>query len=338
MKISNINLLLHNINDNGKVEIYKYYDLCNPKKLTIKNKSILLFEANNYHYECSPGYAKYFIDLGFYVDLLIHKSGRDSFCLFEQKDKIRLFIYDSLDQINLFSYNLSIYMKKYNFIVIQTIHSMVIKTISNLGLLSNKKSIFIFHYTYYYDILNFSNIENQKRIWTLGHFPIGLRVVPFYFGKINLKEKNRKTRFFTVSTVDRNYNFLISASEKIKEENLDFEVVVVGSKKHLSAKNINNKTRENFIFKYNANFPTLYNQIYNSDYIIITLDPDRNEIFNNKKVTGSAQLSYGFLKPVLIEEHFKNIYNMTPDNSFIYNKNNFYNVMKNAILLNTIYW
>ena len=54
-------------------------------------------------------------------------------------------------------------------------------------------------------------------------------------------------------------------------------------------------------------------------------------MYKNKKVTGAAQLSYGFLKPALINEYYKNIYNMTTENSFIYNKTNFYNVMKDAI-------
>ena len=261
----------------------------------------------------------------------MHKIGKNSFYFYEQKDKIRMFLYDNLSQINLLSHNFSIQMNKYDFIVIQTVNTMTKKTLFDLGLLNNKKSIFIFHHTYYYNIMKFSKIENQNRIWTLGNFYVGLRVVPFYIGNFKIKNKNKKTRFFVVSTILRNYTFLVSASEKIKEENLDFEIIVIGKWKTLSINDINNKTRKNYIFKYGVDFPILYQEVYNSDYIIITLDPDNNEMYKNKKVTGAAQLSYGFLKPALINEYYKNIYNMTTENSFIYNKTNFYNVMKDAI-------
>ena len=85
------------------------------------------------------------------------------------------------------------------------------------------------------------------------------------------------------------------------------------------------------IFNYNVDFPIFYKDVYNCDFIILTLDPEYNKEYKNRKVTGSAQLSYGFVKPVLINENFKNIYNITSENSFIYNEKNFYNIMKNAI-------
>ena len=78
------------------MEIYPFYELL---KINIKNHSILIFEPNKYHHECSPGFSKYFIDLGFNVDLLIHNNGIDSFCLFEEKKNIRLFIFNSLKDI-----------------------------------------------------------------------------------------------------------------------------------------------------------------------------------------------------------------------------------------------
>ena len=316
-----------------KIKIYKFNDILN---LTIKNKTILLFEPNSFHYECSPGYAKYFIDLGYNVDILMHISGIDAFEYFENKDKIRLFIYNELEQINSYSKIFRSQFSVYSYIVIQTISTYSININSNLGLLNNDKVIYVFHFTYYYEIHHFSAIKNQNRIWTLGHFPIGLQVVPFYAGKFKLRNKNRKTRFFVVSTIYRNYNYLVSASEKLKNDNLDFEVFVVGKVKQFSLKNINEKIRDNFIFNYKVNFKLLYKIIYYSDFIIITLDPDNkhDNIFKNKKVTGAAQLSLGFLKPVLINKYFLQNYDISQSNCLIYDKTNFYDVMKKAILLN----
>lgn len=329
------NLLLNqDLIDENEVKLYPFYEIIN---IHIDNKTILIFEPNSFHYECTPGYAKYFVDLGYNVDVLMQKSGQDSFCLFEQKEKIRLFLYDDLKEINFFSFNLSYIFNFYSFIIVQTVSTAKIKTISNLGLLNHRNVIYVFHYTYYYKKLNYFKYNiNQNRIWILGNFQLGLRVVPHYIGKMKLRDKNKKTRFFTVSTSSRNYNNLIAASQRIKEENLNFDIVVVGKSKKLSIKNINEKIKKNFLFSYRINFYTLYKLLQSSDFIILTMDPDNkgDESYKNQRVTGAAQLSYGFLKPVLINEYYKYIYNMTKENSFLYNKNNFYNIMKEAVLLN----
>ena len=314
----------------------KVYQLSKLSKWNIKDKTILLFEPNHYHYECSPGYAKYFVDLGYNVDVLMKKQGKDSFYFFENKDKIRLFIYDNLKQIRNYAKVLRSHFRSYSYIVIQTISTKTFGTISKLGLNRNDKAIYIFHFTKYYKILHFSSIKNINRVWTLGNFSVGLQVVPFYIGNLKLKNKNKRTRFFTVSTVSRQYNYLISAFEKLKDNNFDFDVIVVGKVKRFSTKNISEKLKDNFIFNYKVNYETLYKLVYSSDYIIITLDPDdkKNRIFKNKKVTGSAQLSLGFIKPALINKYFQDKYDMNEENSFPFDKINIYNTLKKAILFN----
>ena len=321
------------INGFKKVKVYQLSKL---SKWNIKDKTILLFEPNHYHYECSPGYAKYFVDLGYNVDVLMKKQGKDSFYFFENKDKIRLFIYDNLKQIRNYAKVLKSHFRSYSYIVIQTLSTKTFGTISKLGLNRNGKVIYIFHFTYYYKILHFSSIKNKNRVWTLGNFSVGLQVVPFYIGNLKLKNKNKRTRFFTVSTVSRQYNYLISAFEKLKDNNFDFDVIVVGKVKRFSTKNISEKLKDNFIFNYKVNYETLYKLVYSSDYIIITLDPDdkKNRIFKNKKVTGSAQLSLGFIKPALINKYFQDKYDMNEENSFPFDKKNIYNTLKKAVLFN----
>ena len=126
------------------ITIYKLEDILNLNYIK-KNHTILIFEPHIYHFECSPGYAKYFIDLGFNVDILMHFSGMDAFCLFENKKKIRLFLYKNIRQINSLSKTISLFMRYYSFILIQTISSKSIKIVSKLGLLNIKKSIYVFH-------------------------------------------------------------------------------------------------------------------------------------------------------------------------------------------------
>ena len=214
----------------------------------IKNKTILIFEAHKSHYECTPGFAKYLIDFGYNVDIIMNEYGKDTFNFAEYKDKIRLMIYNTQQEISSLSNKLRNIFINYSSIIIETATPDLIPMLSELELLQNDKVIYVFHFTKYFYYFNFSNYINPYRIWTLGNFEIGNQVNPHYFGKFKIKNKNKRTRFFTVSTRNRNYNFLISASEKLREENFDFEIVMTGSKLGFSNKSIiNEKLKNNFI-------------------------------------------------------------------------------------------
>ena len=41
----------------------------------IKNNTVLIFEPAFYHQECTPGFAKYFLDLGYNVDAILDVFG-----------------------------------------------------------------------------------------------------------------------------------------------------------------------------------------------------------------------------------------------------------------------
>ena len=78
-------------------------------RTTMKNNSILLFEKNNFHYECTPGYVQYFLDLVYNVDLITTKIGNESIIFFEPTKKIRFF---KLDDSNKY-YEKEEYVKKF---------------------------------------------------------------------------------------------------------------------------------------------------------------------------------------------------------------------------------
>ena len=179
-----------------------------------------------------------------------------------------------------------------------------------------------------------SNFYNQNRIWSLGNLKNTLYVNPHYYGDIKIRNKNKRTKFFITSTIKRNYKDLILAAEKIKKENLDFEVIVIGKEKTFSKKELSENLKENFKFKYQVIFKDLYEAIYSSDYIIINLYPHykNNDIFRSKRLTGALQLSFGFLKPPLIHYRFAEFYNMSSKNSFLFDNSNFYEIMREAIL------
>ena len=312
--------------------MYQFSDLFHCTK---KNNTILIFEPDNCHHECTPGYSKYFIDLGYNVDILFHFSGISSFYLFHKVSNIRLFIFNDLKQIKDNTKNLSSIIKNYDFFLLETTDYNKKKLNIDLGLFKINNSIFVFHYMTFIDA-DYSKYLNKSRIWTLGNVSKGLQVNPHYFGNITIKCKNNKVRFFLTSTYKRNYDYIIKAVEKLKHDNLNFEIIITGRTTTFNKQKVPQNISDYFIFKLNISYNDMYHEIENSDYIIITLDPQNSFDYQYKsiRVTGSMQLVLGFLKPALINEEFAGFYSLNNENSLIYNNYNFYDIMKKAILLN----
>ena len=305
-------------------------------KCNIKSNTILIFEPSGYHMECTPGYTKYFLDLGYNVDIIFENSGVNTFWLFNLLENIRIFTFHKLSLFSVYSKEFQLIFKNYSYIVIETTEHFKNKTFVDLGFFKMNNTIFIVHQFEYISSTGISNFYSQNRIWSLGNLQKTLYVNPHYYGDIKIRKKNKRTKFFITSTPLRNYNDLISAAKEIKKENLDFEVIVIGKVKIVSKKELPENIKENFKFKYCLNFKDLYKAVFSSDYIIINLYPNykNNDIFRKERLTGASQLAFGFLKPPLIHKSFAQFYNMSSNNSFLFDSSNFYEIMRQAILLN----
>lgn len=330
-----ISVIIKNLSNNTKnsIEVKSFYELLNT---TIKKNTILIFEPNKYHHECTPGYAKYFIDLGYNVDILMHISGINSMILFDEIGNIRLFTFMNKNQIIKDYKNFTFIIQNYyDYILLQSTDKTKKNLYKKLNLLNINNSIFVFHEISFADI-NYSKYFAQNRIWTLGNMSKGIQVNPHYFGNIKIKKKNKKTRFFITSTAHRNYKNLIKSVKKLKKENFNFDLIVTGRSKRFGSEKIPKIIKKNFIFKHKVSYIELYKDIESSDYIIIPLDPNsENDIqYKTTKVTGSIQLVYGFLKPAIINENFSEFYQLNDKNSLIYNDYNLYEIMKKSILIN----
>ena len=330
-----ISMIIKNLSNNKKnsIEVRPFNELFN---ITIKRNTILIFEPNKYHHECTPGYTKYFIDLGYNVDILMHILGINSMILLDEIENIRLFTFKNRDQIMKNYKNLAFIIQNYyDYVLLQSTDKNKKSLYIKLNLLNVNNSIFVFHEISWADIYYIKYFA-QNRIWTLGNISKGIQVNPHYFGNIKIKGKNKKTRFFITSTAYRNYKNLIESVKKLKKENFNFDLIVTGRSKRFGSKKIPKIIKKNFIFKYKVSYSELYKYIQSSDYIIIPLDPNsENDIlYKTTKASGSIQLVYGFLKPAIINENFSEFYQLNDKNSLLYNNHNLYEIMKKSILLN----
>ena len=210
--------------------------------------TVLIFEPNIFHHECLPGYSKYFVDLGYNVDLLLHYSGIDSLCLFENMERVRLFTFTELRKISLFAKKLSKIIQNYSFVLVQSTDSNKLDLYKKLDFLNMNNSIFVFHALNNIDI-NYLEYYKQNRIWTIGNFSIGLQVNPHYFGNINIKDKRDKVVFFMTSSYKRNYKDLIESSVRLKKENYNFEIIITGRSNDINSNKIPKILKNIFVFK-----------------------------------------------------------------------------------------
>lgn len=112
--------------------------------IDIRYNSILLLELFHYHYECSPGFSKYFIDLGYNVDIIMNKIGITSFFVFESIDKVRIFFYDYKEDIEKDVDEFKLILTKYTYILLETTEPKDLALYNNLNLANTVKRALIF--------------------------------------------------------------------------------------------------------------------------------------------------------------------------------------------------
>jgi len=339
---TDIDLLeLSNLQTNEHINDYKYgiknvNTLDNFISCRVKKNTVIIFEGNNHHQECIPGFAKYFIDLGYNVDILVMKGYENALFTFYPDEKVRLFIFDDEKQVKSNSRLLRIKFKMYDYIFINSGEPGKIGLLTDLGALYSKNTLLVAHDVSWVTQMG-QYLYDEGRVVTIGNFLKGIQVVPQYFGEIPIRDKNTKTRFFITSTMNRQYNYLFEAIKTLDKEGLEFDIVAVGYSDSLP-KALDGQPEEikkHIELKYHLPFDEMYKVIEEVDYIIITLDPRNRDVqkFRDNRATGSTQVSYGFLKPSIIHEEFAPKYYLTEDDSFIYNQNNFTDVLRKAIKL-----
>lgn len=307
-----------------------------------KSKKVLLLEFNPYHHECMPGYTKYFLDLGYQVDIFILSNYENCFSKFERDKNLKIYTFTNYDEIYENSMILSTIIEKYKFVFLNSIEAPQ-KPLNEIEIYQKPNTLAVAHTIltlqpdigwYYRDI--FQNFIKERRIVTLGNFNLGTYVNPHYFGKIDKHEKNEKTNFIAIGNVhscNRNYDILIDSVKKLKEKNLDFKVTIVG---RLGSLEVPPEIKEYFDQKGRVSYAGLYNEVENSDYILMLIDPNNihHLRYKNTNASGNIQLAYGFTKPTVISNVFSDFYKLNDNNSITYSSDNLAAAMEKAILIN----
>lgn len=309
----------------------------------IKPKTVLIIELNDCHWETMPGLCKYFLELGYNVDLLTRSPAEKIFDninspsvnVFECKNKtfdkiFRTFDFSKYERI---IYNSKIvYFHKKGFDKYEFDLSEYYDNIPK-GI---RENIYLQHH-----IERYYESPNDKQIILAN--PSGDKnlencVVNAHYFKDDVligQHKNETVNFISIGELSqkrRNSSLLINAVKSLNEKGIDnFKVTIIGNGE-LSEVPVD--TRKYFHILGRVDYQTMFNEIEKSDFILTLLDPDLEDHkrYMNCGTSGTFQLVYGFLRPCLIHKTFGDIYGFDSSNSLIYESNDtMYQSMINAI-------
>lgn len=304
----------------------------------VRKNSIALIESNSCHGETLPSYIKYFNKLGYKVDIFLGKNFIDE-KLLDNIDRKKNKIYKITHKILKTLIKLNKFIK-YKHIVFNTSVLYSFKNdkgidvrIENIYNFNPKNLITVEH--------NINNITKEKlskdNFIMLYNFKENKMVNPHYFQEVSCKNKNEKTKFVVIGNIDhgrRNYDLLIKVVQQLIERGYEnFEVNIIGAL--FETFEVPDEFLKYIAVKGRLNFPDMYREIENSDFILPLLDiknPEHVDYIQNK-VTGSYQLSLGFLKPMIINETFANFYNLNEKNAITYKANELTNAIEKGILI-----
>ncbi len=322
----------------------------------IKENTFLLWEpCTESHGEIIPGFAKYLLDLGYEVSVLMNPKRRKEglFCKFSHP---KLF-FNNLELDEIIYYLSKNGLKSLNILnnmgkTAKRAKGIIITTARNVSLENSKyedrtsffkpdDSVFLVEHDVKWpidnafwrdDIITLAPIDYKKQK--------SIVVNPHYFGTFDLKNtktKNNIKNLIIIGTLDckrRNFSQLFNTLDEIVNNEAksccNFKITVIGSgdyniiPKHL---------RKFFDIKGRLDFKNMYQNILNSDFILPLLDEniDAHKRYITTGTSGAFQLSFGFNKPCIISEKFAIFRFLNANNTVIYAENNLKNGILNAL-------
>ncbi len=305
----------------------------------IHENTVAIVETNTFHAETLPGYVHYFKELGYNVDVFLTFENAVERPFARMHYEFRVFVGSNMEIQKWIQREK---MNQYKLIFFSTqFFNNIIYLPSTLPVTCHNKVIAIDHAIeksaiWARDESLFWQMRNNGLTATLSQTEGYNRINPHYFGDIAITPKNlEKTVFVTVGSIKpcfKNHSLLIDAVGHLVNSGIqDFTVYIIGSGDIDIPQNL-----KEYIQKLGRlDFPTMYSEIEKADYILALLDPlvEAHHSYLKGMTSGTVQLALGFRKPILINEEFAKVYNLSQNDSIIYSSDYLSSAMKQAIQL-----
>lgn len=324
----------------------------------VRDKSVLIIEPHPYHAETLPGNAKYFADLGYNVDIFMTGENEREHPMCRCPEIARVFTGTLHD---LESFLMLDYITKYDFVFFNSITyrcSQYVPSMLNMHKIPKYGILGVEHDVLWRACDNFTELNKMidtKRLFVLSDVDKIPRMNPHWFGDVKITPKKDKVTFIAVGVIDtsvKNHQIIVDAVNQLLANDItNFEIVVIGRGKMDLPENVKKYVR----LCGRLNFPDMFAEIENADFLLGLLDFNnlQHHRYLQGQASGSVQLSYGFQKPLIMNEVFARHYGFCDDDSIMYSENdlggamiraykmseNEYKVMQTALCstANTVY-
>lgn len=305
-----------------------------------KDTAILWEPCSRSHGEIVPGYARYLLDLGYRVVVLMTPQ-RIAEGLFSRFEHPRL----ELTQLSQRQIS--------RFVRTPAIREAALFLVSTAGKLPHKPDGTA-------DLQSVFGTESPRKLLMVEHDAgaqidagvwaddtITLRgltyrgrtsvvVNPHDFGNVRITPKTSgKTVFLLVGAARarrRNQNMVYAAAERLLDAGLTaFEIRLIGK---TGADRIPARLRDCVKTLGRLDFAAMYREIEDSDVIVTAFQKDNpdHDAYKRVKTTGSFQLCYGFRKTCIVQEEFAAGTALTAENSLFYREDDdLFDAMRTAI-------
>lgn len=313
--------------------IKKIFNKPDFKTDTPQPNNVLLVETNGCHGEVIAAYIQYFQRLNKNVYCLVNKrvARENPFC---RLSNIKQIYSASLKKLS--KLLKSEHISKYD-------HIFIMSSINYKGGENNvpdmfpdlkkHRSVFYVHHESQYISEFYTDTDINHNIM-LGRYKNCTYINPHLFGDHKIPTKSNTTTFICVGGINperKNHKILLNAIQELHNQGLNFQVLIVGSG---SLTNIPSDIQRHIKLLGHVNYYDMYNYVESAHFFLPLLDPDNieHEKYTTIKVTGSAQLIYGFKKVPVIHNKFAKFYNFDTNNAIIYD--NLIDGMRTAITTN----
>lgn len=286
----------------------------------IDGNTFLLWEpCSQNHAEVVPGFAKYLLDLGYSVSVLVTPERIDEglFSLFGKNERLHL---NRLSQKQIRRFLLENGIGPARGILISTLTDKI--DIKKIPLAPGQKCLCVSHDVK--DDVAAGKMIDEKTITLRRVDYNGVRTVvvnPHFFGDIPTVPKHETVNFITVGALRdkrRNAALLVDAARHLRAAGWrHFKITVIGKGK---PPELPEDLRSHFHILGRVDFRVMYEEIQNADFFLPLLDennPDHGRYITTG-TSGSFQLIYGFRKPPLLAFKFAPIHGFDPRSSLVY--------------------
>ena len=294
--------------------------------LKIKDNTFLIWEpCSKSHSEVVPGYAKYLLDMGYEVSVVVspqhYKDG-----LFSRFENEKLF-FNKISRRKAKKIFKKSNLENAKGILVTTagkicdnIHFE--QSFEHFGSNFDKNKLFLVEHDARFaidedlwneDLITLRKLNYKGKTSTI--------VNPHYFGEVKITPKNDITNFVMVGSLSSKKmteNVVLNAFEEIVNKGYsNFKLTVIGKG---NLKHVPKTIRKYIDLKGRLPFDKMYDELEKADFILTSYNPNNpmHVFYNTTGTSGSFQLVYGFLKPCIILEEFAGVNDFTNENAILY--------------------